>query len=64
MLLDDAVANASAWTLDRSVRRRVVPALGLAGCVLLAFYLPSGSVLAGVAVAAAGAVGFAATHSR
>lgn len=64
VLLYYAVANASAWTLDRSVRRRVVPALGLAGCVLLAFYLPSGSVLAGVAVAAAGAVGFAATHSR
>jgi APA family basic amino acid/polyamine antiporter len=54
VLLYYAIANASAWTLDRSLRRRVVPGLGLIGCLLLAFYLPSSSVLAGAAVAALG----------
>ena len=58
VLLYYAIANASAWTLDRSLRRRVVPGLGLIGCLLLAFYLPSSSVLAGAAVAALGAALF------
>ncbi len=48
-----AVANASAWTLGA---RRVVPTVGLLGCVLLAFSLPTTSVLAGVLVLAVGAV--------
>ncbi len=64
VLLYYAVANASAWTLDRSIGRRAIPALGLAGCLLLAFYLPSGSVLAGAAVAALGAALFAAPRFR
>jgi APA family basic amino acid/polyamine antiporter len=64
VLLYYAVANASAWTLDSSVRRRVTPALGLLGCLVLAFYLPSGSVLAGAAVAALGAALFAAPRFR
>ena len=60
VLLYYAVANASAWTLERSIRSRVTPGLGLIGCLVLAFYLPSGSVLAGAAVAALGATLFAA----
>lgn len=35
-----AVANASAWTLSSAPASRVVPALGLLGCVTLAFALP------------------------
>ncbi len=64
VLLYYAVANASAWTLDRSITRRLTPALGLAGCLLLAFYLPSSSVLAGVAVAALGAALYAVPRLR
>ena len=64
VLLYYAVANASAWTLDRSIGRRVLPALGLAGCLLLSFYLPPGSVLAGAAVTALGATLFAAHRFR
>jgi APA family basic amino acid/polyamine antiporter len=55
VLLYYGVANASAWTLDESPLRRAVPAVGLAGCLLLAVFLPLSSVLAGVAVVAAGA---------
>lgn len=55
VLLYYGVTNASAWTLDQSRMRRAVPAVGLAGCLLLAVFLPSSSVLAGVAVIAAGA---------
>jgi APA family basic amino acid/polyamine antiporter len=47
-----AVANASALTLRGPERRfpRGVPAVGLAGCLLLALSLPASSVLAGTAV--------------
>ncbi len=55
VLLYYGVANASAWTLDESPLRRAVPAVGVAGCLLLAVFLPLSSVLAGVAVVAAGA---------
>lgn len=51
-----AIANASAWTLEPLVRRRITPAVGLAGCVLLAFALPLGSALTGLAVVTAGVV--------
>jgi APA family basic amino acid/polyamine antiporter len=51
-----AIANASAWTLPRGHGTRLVPALGLVGCVALAFALPTSSVLGGIAVLAAGAV--------
>lgn len=64
VLLYYAVANASAWTLDPSARSRVTPTLGLIGCLLLAFYLPSGSVVAGAAVAALGAAVFAVPRLR
>ncbi|MFI5531767.1 APC family permease [Kitasatospora sp. NPDC051853] len=52
-----AVANASAYTLTAAENRppRVVPALGLAGCLVLAFALPVASVLWGAVVLAAGA---------
>jgi len=56
ILLYYAIANASAWTL--SPRRRVVPAIGLSGCLLLAFLLPVASVLAGLAVTALGALAY------
>jgi len=51
-----AIANASAWTLDRRASRRAVPAVGLAGCVALALALPPASTLAGLGVLAAGAL--------
>ena len=55
-----AIANASAWTLAPSPGSRFVPALGLAGCLLLAVFLPVGSMLAGGAVLVAGASIYAA----
>ena len=36
VLLYYAIANASAWTLGR----RIIPAVGLVGCLVLAFVLP------------------------
>ncbi|POM23480.1 putative amino acid permease YhdG [Actinomadura rubteroloni] len=59
-----AVANASAWTLSPAEGRppRLVPALGLAGCLTLAFALPLTSVLAGSAVLAAGALLYTVTR--
>jgi APA family basic amino acid/polyamine antiporter len=53
-----AVANASAWTLDRAPLKRALPALGLVGCVVLAFALPGTSVVVGAGVLAAGAVAY------
>ena len=52
-----AVANGSALTLPGR-RGRIVGALGLAGCLLLAFTLPGRSVLAGTAVLAVGAAAY------
>ncbi|MFF4091586.1 APC family permease [Streptomyces nigra] len=49
-----AVANASAWTLDRARRARVVPVVGLVGCAVLAFSLPLVSVVVGAGVLAVG----------
>jgi APA family basic amino acid/polyamine antiporter len=48
-----AVANASALTLGH---RRAVPAVGLAGCLLIAGSLPSHATVTGSAVLAAGAL--------
>jgi APA family basic amino acid/polyamine antiporter len=53
-----AVANASAWTLDAAVRARVLPALGLAGCAVLAFSLPGTSVAVGAGVIAVGVAAY------
>jgi basic amino acid/polyamine antiporter, APA family len=55
VLLYYAIANASAFTLGR----RIVPALGFVGCLVLAFLLPLSSVLVGAAVVAVGAVAYA-----
>ncbi|MEV4640074.1 APC family permease [Actinoplanes sp. NPDC049548] len=55
-----AIANASALTLGR----RAVPAVGLAGCLLLAATLPRASVLAGLVVFAVGALVWAAGRPR
>ncbi|WP_128379242.1 APC family permease [Streptomyces cavernae] len=53
-----AVANASAWTLSSAPAARVVPALGLVGCVTLAFALPGVSVVVGAGVLAVGAAAY------
>ncbi|WP_282698320.1 APC family permease [Streptomyces sp. CC208A] len=56
-----AVANASAWTLtpDEGRPNRLIPAVGLAGCLALAFALPASSVISGAAVIALGAAVYA-----
>ncbi|WP_442930041.1 APC family permease [Mycolicibacterium sp. BiH015] len=59
VLLYYAIANASAWTLGASLGARVVPALGLIGCLALAFTLPLSSVLAGAFVVLVGMVAYA-----
>lgn len=55
-----AVANASAWTLTPAEGRpnRLVPAVGLTGCAVLAFALPTGAVISGAAVLVLGAAVF------
>ncbi|MGP3734196.1 APC family permease [Streptomyces sp. GDS52] len=53
-----AVANASAWTLRPGPAARVLPALGLAGCLVLAFSLPGVSVAVGAGVLAVGAAAY------
>ncbi|WP_234392666.1 APC family permease, partial [Streptomyces sp. XY152] len=53
-----AVANASAWTLDPRPATRVVPVVGLTGCLVLAFSLPWVSVAVGAGVLVVGAVAY------
>ncbi|KJE23538.1 amino acid/polyamine/organocation transporter, APC superfamily [Frankia torreyi] len=55
-----AIANASAWTLtpDEGRPPRVVPAVGLAGCLTLAFALPLSSVVSGATVLVVGAAAY------
>jgi APA family basic amino acid/polyamine antiporter len=53
-----AVANASAWTLGSAPATRVVPVVGLLGCVVLAFALPGVSVVVGAGVLAVGVVAY------
>ncbi|NNN36684.1 APC family permease [Streptomyces sp. S3(2020)] len=53
-----AVANASAWTLGSAPTARVVPAVGLLGCVVLAFALPGVSVAVGAGVLALGVAAY------
>jgi APA family basic amino acid/polyamine antiporter len=55
-----AIANAAAATLGR----RLVPAAGLLGCVLLAVFLPPGAALAGAAVVGAGALSYPLVRKR
>ena len=64
-----AIANASAWTLTQAEGRprRWIPALGLFGCVGLAFSLPPPSVVGGVVVLTLGAAAYLlrrGTHHR
>ncbi|MFD8545333.1 APC family permease [Streptomyces sp. NPDC059649] len=56
-----ALANASAWTLTPAEGRppRLVPAVGLTGCLLLACTLPVSSVISGAAVLTVGAAAYA-----
>ncbi|MFH8838801.1 APC family permease [Streptomyces sp. NPDC017868] len=56
------IANASAWTLGG--RARHLSALGLTGCLALAFALPTSSVLAGSGVLAAGVVSWSVSRGR
>lgn len=58
VLLYYAIANASAWTLTASLGARVVPAIGLIGCLTMAFTLPLTSVLAGAAVVLIGMMAY------
>ncbi|MEU8650916.1 APC family permease [Streptomyces sp. NPDC048737] len=53
-----AVANASAWTLDSAPLRRALPAVGLLGCLVLAFALPGTSVVMGAGVLAMGVAAY------
>ena len=55
VLLYYAIANAAAWTLGA----RVIPAVGLTGCLLLAFSLPISSVLVGAGVVLVGVGAYA-----
>jgi basic amino acid/polyamine antiporter, APA family len=55
-----AIANASAWTL----KRRVIPTVGLIGCLAMAFALPLASVLVGAAVLALGAAVYGLRRTR
>ncbi len=57
-----AITNLSALTLDGARLPKAVAAVGLVGCVLLAVTLPWATVLAGVAVLAAGAFAYALRH--
>ncbi|MGV9341427.1 APC family permease [Streptomyces sp. NPDC003688] len=55
-----ALANASALTLTPEEGRpsRIVPVIGLTGCLALAFALPAGSVVSGAGVLAVGAAAY------
>ena len=53
-----AVANASAWTLSSAPATRIVPVVGLVGCVTLAFSLPGVSVVVGAGVLCLGAAAY------
>lgn len=64
VLLYYAIANAAAWTLSSSPVRRIIPAVGLAGCLLLVVTLPRGSAVAGLAVVLLGAAVWAIQRLR
>jgi APA family basic amino acid/polyamine antiporter len=51
-----AIANASALTLDRDRGTKLIPVLGLVGCLAVAVSLPPTSTIAGFAVLVAGAL--------
>ncbi|MFI9030072.1 APC family permease [Streptomyces sp. NPDC053560] len=59
-----AIANASAWTLgpDEGRPARIIPVLGVAGCLVLAFALPATSVIWGAIVLIIGAAAYGVRH--
>ncbi|MEO6605121.1 MAG: APC family permease [Aeromicrobium sp.] len=56
VLIYYAIANASAWTLPGSWPSRVIPAIGLLGCLLLALNLTMPTIGAGCVVVGIGAI--------
>lgn len=60
VLIYYAIANASAFTLgpDEGRPRRVIPVVGLLGCIMLALAMPPVSVLAGAAVLGIGVAAY------
>jgi APA family basic amino acid/polyamine antiporter len=66
VLIYYAVANASALTLraDEARPHRVIPLVGLVGCVVLAFAMPLSSVLSGIAVLGVGVAAYAVRRGR
>lgn len=60
-----AVANAAAWTLSPAEGRppRLIPIIGMVGCIVVAFALPFTSVLAGLVVFAVGIAAYG-VHRR
>jgi amino acid transporter len=61
VLIYYAVANASAFTLgpDEGRPHRMIPLIGLVGCLVLAFAMPLSSVLSGVTVLGIGVAAYA-----
>ena len=61
VLIYYAIANASAFTLGRNEGRphRVIPVIGLVGCVVVAFAMPLSSVLSGLVVLGIGVAAYA-----
>jgi APA family basic amino acid/polyamine antiporter len=59
-----AITNLAALTLGGALVAKIVAAIGLIGCVVLAISLPTGAVLAGMAVLALGALVYARRHAR
>jgi basic amino acid/polyamine antiporter, APA family len=70
VLLYYAIANASAWTLGpegrrhQALGRRVIPGIGLVGCLVLAVLLPVSSVLVGAGVLVVGTLAYGARRLR
>jgi basic amino acid/polyamine antiporter, APA family len=56
VLIYYAIANTSALTLDRGRGIKLIPILGLIGCLAIAVSLPLTSTVTGLAVLAAGAL--------
>jgi APA family basic amino acid/polyamine antiporter len=59
-----AIANASAWTLSSAATSRVLPLLGLIGCLGLAASLPIRTVAIGGLIVGAGALTYALRRPR
>lgn len=66
VLLYYAIANVAALTLTASERRwpRWIPAIGVIGCVTLAFTLPPSAIVVGTAIVALGGIAYLAAVRR